>query len=279
MSPSPSYPNYADDDNFRHNAIVTTAAASPPPGAFQGGIIDAEEGHFAEAQVAKNDHYEKKSGKYDFDDDCNNKDDLYNERYFNNNDADDCDNKNTKKKTNDEDSSSSLTFFSLFRDEGAWFMYPMVVMIVLFLALITYGFGSGLFIPESRPVGAADDTFHTNNNTRGANSSSLSSPVSYTLARQDYKYQIMTLLGLPNVMERTSPQAQAIEWLAYEDEPLFVMEDSATTTPTTTNTTNKTTVTDSSSSSSSSSNNGSQRCQGLCILCYLIYRVSVLTDS
>jgi len=134
-------------------------------------------------------------------------------------------------------------------------MYTMVVMIVLFLALITYGFGSGLFIPDSRPAGAADDTFHINNNTGGANSSSLSSPVSYTLARQDYKYQIMTLLGLPNVMERTSPQAQAIEWLAFEDEPLFVMEDSATTTTTTATTTNKTAVTDSSSSSSSSSSN------------------------
>jgi len=255
MSPSPSYPNYPDDNNLRHNAIVTTATASPSPGAFQGGIIDEEEGHFMEARVAKKDHYEKKNGKYDFDDDNTNKDDSYNERYFNDNDAGDCDHKNTKKKTNNKDSSSSLTFFSLFRDEGAWFMYTMVVIVVLFLALIGYGFGSGLFIPDSRPAGAADDTFHINNNTGGANSASLSSPVSSKLARQDYKYQIMTLLGLPNVMERTSPQAQAIEWLAFEDEPLFVVEDSATTTTTTTTatTTNKTTVTDSSSSSSSSS--------------------------
>jgi hypothetical protein len=250
-----------DDNRYNNNnnGLITASASYPPPGAFQGGgggIEDCME----KAQAAKKDQYnnKNKNDMYDFDYDVSNnsshnKNDShksYNEVYFDSNnngggDGDD-DRDNINKKT-----VSSLS--SLFRGEGAWFVYLMIGMTVIFLALIGYGFGSGLFIPTSGSGGkhhGADGNgviingdgggaFPNNGGSDPSSSSSLS--YSYTVARQDYKYEIITLLGLSNVMERTSPQAQAIEWLAFEDEPLFVVtkEDSTTTNKTTNNNDNE----------------------------------------
>ena len=86
-----------------------------------------------------------------------------------------------------------------------WFFWTLGTMTLVFLSLIGYGLGSSLFL---RPK------------TVGVN------PSNPTTNLQDYKYSIVTLLDLPLVLEPTSAQARALEWLAFEDEPLF---DAATT--------------------------------------------------
>ena len=81
-----------------------------------------------------------------------------------------------------------------------WFVWTMTVMTLVFFILIGYGFGSGLFLPAKNDGG---------------------NPKYRSTDRQDYKYDIVTLLDLPLVLEPTSAQARALEWLAFEDEPLF----------------------------------------------------------
>jgi hypothetical protein len=111
-----------------------------------------------------------------------------------------------------------------------WFFCTIAAMTLVFLALVGYGFGSGLFLPSNT-------TMRNPNNAKAkgdaaapgiggseapSDPSSQATFVSETLVnRQDYNYNIVTMLGLPPVMERTSPQARALEWLAFEDEPLF----------------------------------------------------------
>jgi len=107
-----------------------------------------------------------------------------------------------------------------------WFVCTMAAMTLVFLALVGYGFGSGLFLPPNTTSGnpsAAPSNNGGDNSSSSAASSALSSLSDLTTAvdRQDYKYTIVTLMGLAVVMERTSPQARALEWLAFEDKPLF----------------------------------------------------------
>lgn len=102
-----------------------------------------------------------------------------------------------------------------------WFFWTMLGMTIVLLTLVGYGFGSGLYLPN-RTVG--DATTNSNNAaTLGTIGGAVESPALSPAEtnRQDYKYSIMTLLGLPIVMERTSAQARAIDWLAFDDEPLF----------------------------------------------------------
>eukprot|EP00533_Pseudo-nitzschia_delicatissima_P009823 CAMPEP_0116107178 /NCGR_PEP_ID=MMETSP0327-20121206/16071_1 /TAXON_ID=44447 /ORGANISM="Pseudo-nitzschia delicatissima, Strain B596" /LENGTH=585 /DNA_ID=CAMNT_0003599921 /DNA_START=270 /DNA_END=2027 /DNA_ORIENTATION=- len=99
-----------------------------------------------------------------------------------------------------------------------WFLLGMTIVL---LTLVGYGFGSGLYLPH-RTVG--DTNANSNDDaTLGTINGALESPGLFPLETnsQDYKYSIMTLLGLPIVMERTSAQARAIDWLAFDDEPLF----------------------------------------------------------
>ena len=213
------------------------------------------------AQAAKKDHdnSKNKNDMFDFDYDDDDDDDdnnnnnnnhnkndshkSYNEVYFDGNCYNKGDGDDDDRDDDDDDDNNSKIFspLSLFRGEGAWFVYLMVVMTVLFLTLMGYGFGSGLFIPNSGKHHSVDSNGVIINGDGGSAlpNSGSSDLYSYTVARQDYKYEIITLLGLPNVMERTSPQAQAIEWLAFEDEPLFVVtKESTTTNETTTNNNN-----------------------------------------
>ena len=101
------------------------------------------------------------------------------------------------------------------------FFWTMLGMTIVLLTLVGYGFGSGLYLPN-RTVG---DTNANPNDaaTLGTIDGALVSPALSPAEtnRQDYKYSIMTLLGLPIVMERMSAQARAIDWLAFDDEPLF----------------------------------------------------------
>lgn len=87
--------------------------------------------------------------------------------------------------------------------------------------MIGYGLWSGLFFPHG------GGKTNANNGSADSNTGSSSSSL-YTPARIEYKYDIITLLGLPNVMERSSSQAQAVDWLAFQDEPLSLVEDSVT---------------------------------------------------
>mmetsp|Transcript_23824 Transcript_23824/g.48930 ORF Transcript_23824/g.48930 Transcript_23824/m.48930 type:complete len:659 (-) Transcript_23824:2590-4566(-) len=113
-----------------------------------------------------------------------------------------------------------------------WFVYTMIAMTLIFLALVGYGFGSGLFLPSKSAISSGSTTNDPSKYNPYASSSSSSSSSTSSNSngdnvknnrqdRQDYKYNIGTLLGLPMVMERTSPQARAVEWLAYQDQPLF----------------------------------------------------------
>lgn len=108
-----------------------------------------------------------------------------------------------------------------------WYVYTMAAMTLVLLALVAYGFGSRLFLPN-KTLGDNSVVAPTNTNDIPASgaepsdsSSQSSSDAGPLFDRQDYKDIMLTLLGLPTVMERNSPQAQAIEWLAFEDEPLF----------------------------------------------------------
>jgi hypothetical protein len=105
-----------------------------------------------------------------------------------------------------------------------WFIYTMAAMILVFLALVGYGFGSGLFLRNpNRNTPANGDAAAIGANEASSDASSQATFVAATtdVNRQDYNYNIVTMLGLPIVMERTSSQARALEWLAFEDEPLF----------------------------------------------------------
>jgi hypothetical protein len=223
--------------NNNDNGLITAAASYSPPGAFQGG--GGIEDHMEKAQAAKKDHYKNKiknkNDMYDLDYDNNNNNNhnkndshkSYNEVYFdsnNNGDGGDDD------RDNNSSNNKIVSSLSLFRGEGAWFVYLMIVMTVFFLALMGYGFGSGLFIPNSGKHHSVDGNGVIINGDGDGALPNYGSSDSYTFARQDYKYEISTLLGLSNVIERTSPQAQAIEWLAFEDEPLFVVTKESTTT-------------------------------------------------
>lgn len=98
-----------------------------------------------------------------------------------------------------------------------WFGCTVASMTVIFLALIGYGLGSGLFLPPKNTGNPSRDRTPNGESNR----SNLYSPGDDFHGRHDYKYSLVTLLGLPMMMERTSPQAQALEWLAYQDKPLF----------------------------------------------------------
>ena len=109
-----------------------------------------------------------------------------------------------------------------------WFIWTMLGMTIVLLTLVGYGFGSGLYLPNKTTVGG--DAIANSNDAASlaASDGSLSEGETPALSltnpetnRQDYKYSIMTLLGLPIVMEGDSAQAQAIDWLAFDDEPLF----------------------------------------------------------
>lgn len=105
----------------------------------------------------------------------------------------------------------------------------MVGMILVFLALVGCGFGSGLFLRNPKKVVGYPNNAQANGNAAApgnegqSDSSEKATFVSVTtlVNRQDYNYNIVTMLGLPTLMKRTSSQAQALEWLAFEDEPLF----------------------------------------------------------
>ena len=108
-----------------------------------------------------------------------------------------------------------------------WFFWTMAGMTVVFLSLIGYGFGSGLYLPDKSNNIPSDSAVGTNNgfaaqqgDSSVAGSSSQTNSGS-SLGRQEYKYNLLTLLGLPPVIERSSPQARAIDWLAFDDDPLF----------------------------------------------------------
>ncbi len=109
-----------------------------------------------------------------------------------------------------------------------WFFWTMLGMTIVLFTLVGYGFGSGLYLPNKGTVGV--DAIDNPNDATSLSTSDGSlfkgETPSDTLIkpetnRQDYKYSIMTLLGLPIVMEGDSAQAQAIDWLAFDDEPLF----------------------------------------------------------
>lgn len=99
-----------------------------------------------------------------------------------------------------------------------WFIWTMVAMTMVFVALMGYGFGSGLFLPPNNTAGGAATSVGGGSSFSSA--SNLSSQATL-VDGHDYKDSIKRLLGLPMVTERTSPQARALEWLAFEDEPLF----------------------------------------------------------
>mmetsp|Transcript_13674 Transcript_13674/g.38498 ORF Transcript_13674/g.38498 Transcript_13674/m.38498 type:complete len:619 (+) Transcript_13674:132-1988(+) len=122
--------------------------------------------------------------------------------------------------SNAKDSNKKRGFRSFSPD---WFFCSMVAMTLIFLSLVGYGFGSGLFLPSKARIPTTNnDQVKDDAITAGDDAPSSVSVSSNSIQdRQDYKYSIVTLLGLPLIMERTSPQAQALEWLAYEDEPLF----------------------------------------------------------
>ena len=101
-----------------------------------------------------------------------------------------------------------------------WFFWTMAGMTLVFLALVGYGFGSGLYLPNKSKSMASGNTKSPSGDASRAQGDSSSLQVVLD-NRQDYKDSILTLLGLPAVMERSSPQARAIEWLAFDDEPLF----------------------------------------------------------
>nr|QQP23546.1 mating-type related plus 2 [Pseudo-nitzschia multistriata] len=102
-----------------------------------------------------------------------------------------------------------------------WYWYAMIAMTLIFLVLVGYGFGSGLFLLKRGNATLNNDPAKDGSTPNGSDPSSISDSSNTVQDRQDYKYSIVTLLGLPMVMERTSPQARAVEWLAYQDEPLF----------------------------------------------------------
>ena len=112
-----------------------------------------------------------------------------------------------------------------------WFFWTMAGMTVVFLSLVGYGFGSGLYLPDKSINIPSDTAVDTNNGFAAQQGdSSVAGSFSQTdlgssLGRQEYKYNLLTLLGLPPVIERSSPQDRAIDWLAFDDEPLFDSND------------------------------------------------------
>ena len=95
-----------------------------------------------------------------------------------------------------------------------WYICAMTIMTLVLVAMFAYGFGSGLFLPQKNLRNNRDELAQSNEK----DSSSLTEG---HVNRLDYKYSIATLLGLPKVLERSSAQALAIDWLAFNDEPLF----------------------------------------------------------
>jgi len=112
-----------------------------------------------------------------------------------------------------------------------WFFWTMAAMTLVFLSLVGYGFGSGLYLPNKSNMNR--DNLSSINDVDTSNGfaaqqgdlsvagSSSQAELGSSLDQQDYKYSLLTLLGLPPVIQRSSPQARAIEWLAFDDDPLF----------------------------------------------------------
>lgn len=88
-----------------------------------------------------------------------------------------------------------------------YFMAWMGLLTLIFLSLFAYGFASGLFIPDPTSSNA------------GTPSSSSESNKADMKDRQEYYDTLLTFLDLP-FLEPDSPQALAMEWLAFEDERL-----------------------------------------------------------
>jgi hypothetical protein len=87
-----------------------------------------------------------------------------------------------------------------------FFIVWMSLLTITFLSLVVYGFASKLFIPNSSANG-------------GSPSASSKDDQQDVYDRQAYYDNLLAFLDLP-VLEPASPQAQALEWLAFEDEPL-----------------------------------------------------------
>jgi len=81
-----------------------------------------------------------------------------------------------------------------------WYFVWMGLLTLIFVVLVFFGFWSGLFLPNAaqEDVGSAS-----------------------SVERQAYMEELLSFFDFP-LLEPGSPQEQAIEWLAYRDEPLPV---------------------------------------------------------
>ena len=80
----------------------------------------------------------------------------------------------------------------------------MVIMFMTFVGLLVYGFMSGLFLGGS------------SNDSPGADADATSSGGVDLVERQQYFEDLLRYFDFP-ILEPSSPQAQAMEWLAFED--------------------------------------------------------------
>lgn len=95
----------------------------------------------------------------------------------------------------------------------------MIIMSMAFLALLVYGFVSGLFL------GPKDDETDA-----GAGAAAGSSPNGSGTQedRQQYYEELLAYFGYP-ILEPSSAQAQAMEWLAFEDTKFDMASNEAST--------------------------------------------------
>jgi hypothetical protein len=85
-----------------------------------------------------------------------------------------------------------------------WFFLWMGSLTLVFLGLVVFGFVSGIFLPKKWTL----------------EPSSPSSSIS-TEERQEYHHNLLAFFNSPR-LEPSSPQEQAMKWMAFQDEPLPV---------------------------------------------------------
>jgi hypothetical protein len=86
-----------------------------------------------------------------------------------------------------------------------YFWVWMCIMTLTFIGLVTYGFVSGLFLPNSNGLfGGSDDSSSSMNNNNNDED------------RQQYYDHLLEYFDYP-LLEPSSAQSQAMEWLAFED--------------------------------------------------------------